>query len=107
MRSRRRRLRTRAPRKGWLKSIRKRFPNDAIVCMGDNFALYQLDVASDSEAVRARQKSQFVKRMGNAYQTCMLMTAELTKESLKPGIRPRMGNIKDTQGVAYEIGRAS
>jgi hypothetical protein len=76
---------------GWLKSIRKRFPNDAIVCMGDNFALYQLDVASDSEAVRARQKSQFVKRMGNAYQTCMLMTAELTKESLKPGIRPRLG----------------
>src|ERR1017187_4526074 len=31
---------------GWLKSIRKRFPNDAIVCMGDNFALYQLGRAS-------------------------------------------------------------
>jgi DNA primase len=86
----------------WLKIIRQRFPNERIVCMGDNFALYQLEVESDSEAVRARRKSMFVKRLANEYQACLFMTCELTKESLKPGMRPRMGNIKDTQGVAYD-----
>ncbi len=40
--------------------------------------------------------------MANVYQTCMFMTAELTKESLKPGIRPRSGSIMGTQSVAYD-----
>jgi hypothetical protein len=86
----------------WLKQIRQKFPNQPIVCMGDNFALYQLEVNSDSEPVRARQKSMFVKRLANEYDICMYMTMELTKDALRPGVRPRIGKIKDTQGVAYD-----
>lgn len=87
---------------GWLKTIRRRFPHDAIVCMGDNFSQYQLDTPDTSESSRAKGKSQFIKRLANTYQACMMITAELAKDSLKPGVRPRVGNIISTQGVAYD-----
>lgn len=86
----------------WMKQIRTRFPNDAIVLMGDNFAQYQLETPDPSDTARAKAKSQFIKRLANNYQACMFITAELAKDSLKPGVRPKVAAIIGTQGLAYD-----
>jgi DNA primase len=84
----------------WVRTIKNKFPNDALVVMGDNFHLYDLPGYEGEPLVR--QMSKFIKRMANEYRTTMLFTTELPKEALRPGVRPRMGKIKGTSGVAYD-----
>lgn len=85
----------------WVKSIRSRHPHDRLVCCGDNFHIYDLPGVEDGER-KVRQMSQYIKRLANEVHATIIMTMELPKESLRPGLRPRVGNIKGTSGVAYD-----
>lgn len=85
----------------WVRSIRSKFPNDSLIVMGDNFAQYQLP-GFEGERLD-REKSMALKRIANEYHVTIMVTTELPKGSLKPGIRPRMHNIKGTSGIAYDV----
>lgn len=85
----------------WIRSIRAKFPQRALVVLGDNFHLYDLAGYEPGEA-KVRAMSMFVKRLTTEHHCTILMTAELPKSSLSKGTRPRIANIKGTSGVAYD-----
>lgn len=85
----------------WIRSIRAKFPQKALVVLGDNFHLYDLPGYEPGEN-KTREMSMFVKRMTTQHRCSIMMTAELPKASLKAGDRPRLCNIKGTSGIAYD-----
>ena len=85
----------------WVKAIRHRHPDKKLVCCGDNFHIYELPGVEDGER-KVRMMSQYVKSIANRFHTTIIMTMELPKESLRPGYRPRVSNIKGTSGIAYD-----
>jgi DNA primase/GTPase SAR1 family protein len=85
----------------WVRTIRNRYPSREIVCMGDNFHLYDLPGEDPGEG-KIREMSKFIKRLANQYQTTQMFTMELPKTAFKSGMRPRMSNIKGSSGMAYD-----
>lgn len=86
---------------GWVKNLRQRFPNKKLVFMGDNFHLYDLPgFKKDAEGLK--EMSSYIKTMCNKYDAVGIFTMELPKDSLKPGIRPKIQNIKGSGGMAYD-----
>lgn len=85
----------------WIRSIRAKFPQRALVVLGDNFHLYDILGYEPGEA-KTRAMSMFVKRLTTEHRCTILMTTELPKSALAAGTRPRLANIKGTSGVAYD-----
>ena len=85
----------------WIKALRHQHPDQSLVIFGDNFHLYDLPGVDDGER-KTRLMSSHVKSIANTYHATILMTMELPKESLRPGVRPRVANIKGTSGIAYD-----
>ena len=85
----------------WVRSIRSRHPHERLVCCGDNFHIYDLPGVEDGER-KIRQMSQYLKRIANDYHATVVMTMELPKESLRPGLRPTARNIKGSSGMGYD-----
>ena len=85
----------------WIRSIKAKWPNRALVVLGDNFHLYDIPGMEPGEA-KVREMSMFVKRLTTEHHCTILMTTELPKSSLGKGTRPRIANIKGTSGVAYD-----
>lgn len=84
-----------------IKAIRQKFPERKLVVFGDNFHLYDLPGFTDGES-KTRHMSMFVKGLANKYHATIIMTMELPKMSLTPGVRPRVRNIKGTGGISYD-----
>lgn len=84
-----------------IKAIRQKFPERQLVVMGDNFHLYDLPGLQDGES-KTRHMSMFVKGLANKYHATIIMTMELPKTSLLPGVRPRVRAIKGTGGISYD-----
>ena len=84
-----------------IKALRQKFPERKLVVVGDNFHLYDLPGSQDGEA-KTRHMSMFVKGLANKYHCTIIMTMELPKTSLMPGVRPRVRNIKGTGGISYD-----
>lgn len=84
-----------------IKALRQKYPQRNLVVIGDNFHLYDLPGAQDGEA-KTRHMSMFVKGLANKYHCTIIMTMELPKASLAPGVRPRVRNIKGTAGISYD-----
>lgn len=84
-----------------IKAIRQKFPERHLVVIGDNFHLYDLPGSQDGEA-KTRHMSMFVKGLANKYHCTVIMTMELPKTSLSPGVRPRVRNIKGSGGMSYD-----
>jgi hypothetical protein len=84
-----------------IKAIRQKFPERKLVVIGDNFHLYDFPGFQDGEA-KTRHMSMFVKGLANKYHATIIMTMELPKTSLQPGVRPRVRNIKGTGGISYD-----
>jgi DNA primase/KaiC/GvpD/RAD55 family RecA-like ATPase len=84
-----------------IKAIRQKYPERKLVVIGDNFHLYDFPGFQDGEA-KTRHMSMFVKGLANKYHATMIMTMELPKTSLQPGVRPRVRNIKGTGGISYD-----
>ena len=85
----------------WVKELRQKFPKRHMIVMGDNFHLYNLPGYDPGEE-KVREMSKFIKAMTTKFRCTMMFTTELPKESLRPGVRPRIGKIKGTSGVAYD-----
>lgn len=86
----------------WVRALRQKKGDTPIVCLNDNFHLYQFPGGPTDPAHKYREMSMFIKRVVNEQRCTSIFTCELPKESLKPGVRPRMGNIRGTSGVAYD-----
>src|SRR5208337_4997155 len=82
-------------------ALRQKFPERKLVVIGDNFHLYDFPGFQDGEA-KTRHMSSFVKGLANKYHATIIMTMELPKTSLQPGVRPRVRNIKGTGGISYD-----
>jgi len=84
-----------------IKALRQKFPERKLVVVGDNFHLYDLPGSQDGES-KTRHMSMFVKGLANKYHATIIMTMELPKTALMPGVRPRVRAIKGTSGIAYD-----
>lgn len=84
-----------------IKVLRQKFPERHLVVIGDNFHLYDMPGLQDGEA-KTRHMSMYVKGLANKYHCTIIMTMELPKASLAPGIRPRVRSIKGTGGISYD-----
>lgn len=84
-----------------IKALHQKFPERSLVVIGDNFHLYDLPGYNDGES-KITHMSMFVKGLANKYHCTIIMTMELPKSSLSPGIRPRVRNIKGSAGMSYD-----
>ena len=84
-----------------IKALRQKFPERKLVVIGDNFHLYDLPGFPEGES-KTRHMSMFVKGLCNKYHSTVIMTMELPKTSLLPGVRPRVRAIKGTGGISYD-----
>jgi hypothetical protein len=87
----------------YLRDLRRQFPDRPLIVFADNFAHYDIKHGAPSEGEgRVQFIARFAKDLAIKYHATLLMTMELPKESLKPGIRPRVSNIKGSASIAYE-----
>ncbi len=84
-----------------MEQVRKDFPDRPLVVFGDNFHLYDRPGVQDGES-KTRQLSMYTKKLANQYRATMIMTMELPKGALNPGVRPRLLNIKGSSGMSYD-----
>ena len=88
----------------WVKQISSRFSGRPIVILADNFHHY--DVSSQQKETGASKQaiiSRAAKDIANAHDVGLLMTMELPKEALTPGMRPRFTNLKGSGGMSYDV----
>lgn len=87
----------------YVRDLRRQFPQRPLVIFADNFAHYDIRHGAPSEGEgRTQFIARFAKDLAIRYDTAIIMTMELPKESLKPGVRPRVSSIKGTSSIAYE-----
>lgn len=84
-----------------IEQVRREFPDAPLVVFGDNFHLYDRPGSQDGES-KTRQISMYAKTLANQYRATLIMTMELPKNALAPGMRPRMINIKGSSGMSYD-----
>src|SRR5437764_12090861 len=79
----------------WLRDLRRQFPDRPIIGFADNFHHYGIRAGGPSDGEgRLQYISRYAKDLTIKYHCTLVMTMELPKESLKPGIRPRVSTIK-------------
>lgn len=86
----------------WVRQLRRRYPDKQMLVIGDNFHLYKIPHGPQDEQAKVREMSEFIKTMANENMATCMFTMELPKESLRPGVRPRVGKIKGSAGMAYD-----
>jgi hypothetical protein len=87
----------------WLKDLRRQFPDRPIIGFADNFHHYDIRSGGPSEGEgRLQYIARYAKDLAIKYRCTLVMTMELPKESLKPGVRPRISTIKGSASMAYE-----
>lgn len=87
----------------YIRDLRRQWPDRPLVIFADNFAHYDIRHGAPSEGEgRVSYIARFAKDLAIKYHTTLLMTMELPKTSLSPGIRPRVVNIKGSASIAYE-----
>lgn len=81
----------------------RQFPSRPIIIFADNFAHYDIRSGAPSEGEgRTQYIARYAKDLTIKYRCTALMTMELPKDSLRPGVRPRAATIKGTSSIAYE-----
>jgi DNA primase len=85
----------------WVRTLRNKYPSKHIVLFGDNFHIMDLPGVQPGED-KIRSMSKFIKRVCTEYHITGLYSMELPKDSLRPGVRPRIRNIKGSSGMAYD-----
>lgn len=87
----------------WLKDLRKQFPQRPIIGFADNFHHYDIRTGAPSEGEgRLQFISRYAKDLTIKYHCTLVMTMELPKDSLKPGIRPRISTMKGSSSMSYD-----
>jgi len=87
----------------WLRDLRRQFPDRPILGFADNFHHYDIRAGGPSDGEgRLQYIGRYAKDLTIKYHCTLVMTMELPKESLKPGIRPRVSTIKGSASMSYE-----
>lgn len=84
-----------------IKTLRHKYPDRGLVVIGDNFHLYDLPGEKEGES-KTRAMSVYAKHLANKYHATLIMTMELTKAVLRPGVRPKVRNLKGSAGMSYD-----
>jgi hypothetical protein len=88
--------------KSWVQDLRKKFPDRALLVVGDNFHLYSL-VTNETGEGYIRAMSRFInEEIVAANRTTALFTMEIPKEQLRPGSRPTYLNLKGSAGLSFD-----
>lgn len=88
--------------KSWVQDLRKKFPDHALLVVGDNFHLYSL-VTNETGEGYIRAMSRFInEEIVAANRTTALFTMEIPKEQLRPGSRPTYLNLKGSAGLSFD-----
>ena len=86
-----------------MRDLRRQFPDRPIIGFADNFHHYDIRGGGPSDGEgRLQYISRYAKDLCIKYRCTLVMTMELPKDSLKPGIRPRISTIKGSASMAYE-----
>lgn len=85
----------------WVKQIRRRHPDKSMVVIGDNFHLFNLPGFEEGEN-KVREMSKFISGMPTRHGLTTLFSMEIPKDILKPGVRPRYTDSKNSGGIAFD-----
>jgi len=88
---------------GWVRKIRKQYPEHSLVLMADNFSQYDLPGFSDHGESWVAGKSHFIKRMTVSDQLTAMFTMEVTKSDLAVGKRPTMASLKGSSAMPFDV----
>lgn len=85
----------------WIKEIRRRHPKRNLVAIGDNFHLFDLPGMEPGEG-KVREMSKFVANLPTKHGITSMFTMELPKDILRPGVRPKYTDSKNSGGIAFD-----
>jgi KaiC/GvpD/RAD55 family RecA-like ATPase len=85
----------------WVKQIRRRHPDKTMIVVGDNFHLFDLPGYEAGEN-KVREMSKFISAMPARHGLTTMFSMEVPKDVLKPGIRPRYTDAKNTGGISFD-----
>jgi PAS domain-containing protein len=85
----------------WVKQIRRRHPDKNMLVIGDNFHLFNLPGFEEGEN-KVREMSKFISGMPTRHGLTTLFSMEIPKDILKPGVRPRYTDSKNSGGIAFD-----
>jgi hypothetical protein len=86
----------------WITELKRRFPERTMLIIGDNFHLYDM-VTDETGEAKIRGISRFINdQIVNGLGTTVMMTMEIPKEQLKPGLRPTYLNLKGSAGLSFD-----
>lgn len=89
--------------KGWVRKIRKQYPEHSLVLMADNFAQYDLPGFKDHGEGWIAAKSHFIKQMAVSEAMTCMFTMEVTKNDLAIGKRPTMASLKGSSAMPFDV----
>ena len=86
----------------WITELKRRYSDRTMVIIGDNFHLYDM-VTDETGEGKIRGISRFINdQIVNGLGTTVMMTMEIPKEQLKPGLRPTYLNLKGSAGLSFD-----
>ncbi len=85
----------------WVKQIRRRHPEKHMIVMGDNFHLFNLQGYDEGEN-KVREMSKFISGMPTRHGLTTMFSMEIPKDIMKPGVRPRYTDMKNTGGLSFD-----
>lgn len=85
----------------WVKQIRRRHPDRNMIVIGDNFHLFNLPGFEEGEN-KVREMSKFISGMPTRHGLTTMFSMEIPKDILKPGVRPRYTDAKNSGGISFD-----
>lgn len=85
----------------WIKEIRRRNSRGPFVSIGDNFHLFDLPGMEPGEG-KVREMSKFISSLPTKHGITTMFSMELPKDILRPGIRPKYTDSKNSGGIAFD-----
>jgi hypothetical protein len=82
-------------------AVRQKYPDEPLIVIGDNFHLYAPTTKAEGEE-RIRAGARCCRGLVADYRCTVIMTMELPKNALGPGMRPSMLNLKGSAGLSYD-----
>jgi DNA primase len=85
----------------WVKEIRRRNADRYCVSIGDNFHLFDMPGMEPGEN-KVREMSKFISTLPTKHGITTMFSMEIPKDILKPGIRPKYTDSKNSGGIAFD-----
>jgi hypothetical protein len=85
----------------WIKEIRRRNSRGSFVSIGDNFHLFDMPGMEPGEG-KVREMSKFISNLPTKHGITTMFSMELPKDILRPGVRPKYTDSKNSGGIAFD-----